>query len=240
MRDSRSPNAKLSRLFRLLQILDGCGPQPRSSEEFARLLGVTRRQFYRDLRTLRELGFDVEFDQRRKRHLLRSDFHLNAPLQSVEVLVLLLGLWAIEGGLLGQALGGAATSAIAKVSKLFSPQIVSQLCDEPHRVRWPTVPTPVGEVAGTILDALRLGRTLRVHLPLGAMVENFRCVPEALHWTDEGWTLIALSFWHRRLVQLSLAHVERVELLPEVKRPPLRRQLNPVQLDREGRVIGTA
>ncbi len=66
-----SPKARLKRLLRLIGILRSA--EPKTAEELARLLGVSRRTVFRDLDLLSEAGIPYEYNRVTGARSLTSD-----------------------------------------------------------------------------------------------------------------------------------------------------------------------
>lgn len=88
---------KLQRLFRIINLVESRNGLNR--EKLSRLCGnVSKKTISRDIKTLRELGYEVVFDHDRGYQFLDKNFiRVNRNFTSLEALVLILSLRANEG-----------------------------------------------------------------------------------------------------------------------------------------------
>ncbi len=205
---------RLQRILKLLSILQA--ESDRNPDDLARRLDVSKRTFFRDLRTLVEIGFNYQYDTSRGCYKVENPV-IRAPLelQLTEALAVLLTIR--ESGqngalpLIQEALTGSGKieAALPDYMKHFFGSVF-------HRISFGAYPRrkhgTIKEVFLKTLHALHHKRKIWVLYDSGGKKQEITISPYHLHFADHTWYLIGDSSLHRRIQMFNLHHIRQARI----------------------------
>lgn len=205
------PNEKLYRLFELLKLLNTGRP---NVESLAMALGVSRRTILRDVEELRDIGFQIEFDQEMKRYVLNGSVLLPTMQFTVDEALALLIL-CFETGQEIPFLRSARMAAI-KIQNTLPRKIQENIREinlalhvQPRRVNPLSENEPVFDF---FLDAIRARISVRIRYKSPVEPEfDTLLSPYQLYFARHSWYVIGRSSIHREVRMFHLGHILRHE-----------------------------
>jgi proteasome accessory factor B len=207
-----APQARILRLVRLIDTL--AAGRAYSAPDLARLCGVSRRTTFRDLRTLRDSGLDVRFDEDRRGFRLERPGYLKpvdfTTSEALALLVLCDKLAESRTG--GIPLQSAARAAALKVLSLLPPRLrrYVEVAEQVHLRVGPVNPLPgAASIYDLMTQAIDHRRRIRIRYDSFFEQAVIRTLlsPYRLLFHTRSWYVVGRSSLHRAVRTFNLGRV---------------------------------
>lgn len=204
-------NEKPYRLFELLKLLNTGRP---NVESLATALGVSRRTILRDVEELRDIGFQIKFDQEMKRYILEGSVLLPTMQFTVDEALALL-LLCFETGQEIPFLRSARMAAI-KIQNVLPGKIQDNIREVNlalHLQPRPVNPLPGREALfDSLINAIRTRMSIRIRYksPIEPEFDTLLS-PYQLYFARHSWYVIGRSSLHREVRMFHLGRINRHE-----------------------------
>jgi len=225
-------HTRFQRLFRVLTHIQS-GPRFNVGQ-LARELGVTRRTIFRDIQFLRDIGFNIVFDQQAGGYRILSAVELPRPLalNPDDIALITVALrWSLARAI--PEFSGAAESVLTKLLSICDHQTKNQLS---HLLNACVLEKEMtndlifnDNVLVTIYRGIRRQRQIRAFFsePLDGKWRQTKIAPYRIAASTVKWLLIGRSSVHRSTCTFDISQIDKVELtddsycIPqEFRKPP--------------------
>jgi proteasome accessory factor B len=208
--------ARVPRLLNLVMLLQR--GQPRTAQQLALELGISRRTLFRDLKILEQAGIPCFYDAQGGYRIARGFFLPPISLTVAETLSLML-LGKMVSSQRRRPLGSAGLSAIQKLTATV-PDPIRAVCQDlmTHVSIDPGATTDSADEDAHYLTLHRCideGRACRVEYqsPTARHSVDGEVEPYALHFANRAWYLLARSVSHDEVRLFKLARLRVIEPL---------------------------
>lgn len=207
---------RVTRLLHLLQTLQAGNGQ--NADGLAETLNVTRRTVFRDLQSLKEAGFPLEFDEERQRYSLPGSYFLPPTNFSAEEALAIIGL-TLQ---LGQRDGLPFYEAASRAAHKLELNLPAELREEIRKLTRSIAikPAAINRHEGQdayyqqLMQAQAQRRKVRIAYRSKTEWEtihtNLR--PYQLFFSKHAWYVIGRSSLHREVRTFHLARIASLEL----------------------------
>lgn len=202
--------AKLQRLFEIVRIFNGGTAV--DTKSLATVLGVSRRTVFRDLQSLRDAGYPLDFDESENRYRLFGDYQLHKRLDAQEIFDVAVGLAYLK---LRQSMGRSWEISRQLIAKQLDAHRIEFMNECLEMIQFETedtsgLATTSEEKNWLILLAVSRFDRLKVRLHLeGGTSTAFS--PYSLTASEHGWLAVGRSSLHRHVREIPLVEVTRID-----------------------------
>ena len=206
----RGQNAKLRRLFELVRIFNS-GVET-DSKRIADALGVSRRTVFRDLRTLREVGYPLDFDEVEHRYRLLGDYQLHKRLDADEIFDAAVGMSLLKS----QRSSSPSCEIIRQmVVKQLDPQRINFLNNCLETIQFEIADISLAKATAKehewlVLLALSRFDLIKVRLRMKDG-KSTAFSPYMLTVGEFGWLAVGRSSLHQHVREIALSEIESID-----------------------------
>lgn len=211
---------RVHRLLRLILLMQG--PRPRTVNELAREIGVSRRTVFRDLNLLELAGIPYYHDEAVQGYRIDSHFYLPPVNLTVPETLGLMLMGKAAHAQRGKPMFDSALAAIAKLTDTV-PEPIREACGEMlERVSFDPGATTISQAENrhyvTFQQCIDEGRACRIEYQTVPTHEGqLVCVlyPYLLHFSARAWYVMGPTDVHKEVRVFKLGRVITAEMLDE-------------------------
>jgi predicted DNA-binding transcriptional regulator YafY len=208
---------RITRVLRLLTILQS--KENHTSSELARILGISLRTFYRDLKDIKDAGLCSRLKTKNHYYSLESNSDPVIPALSKEEAFSLLLLLCKERRAFQFPYNYAALMAVLKIDNILRPAIRQFCATSLRAISIKQTPYAgcdrLNSVFPQLLEAAQKRQILNIHFSLPFeqrnIVTNFS--PYHLFYAEYSWHTIGYSSFHGAVHTFKLSQIERLNPL---------------------------